>query len=120
MAECKQAKKPAAKKAAPKKPAAKKPAAKRGPKAAAKAAKADSEDEVSDAQISDNDESLSQTPPKAKKAPGAKRAGSKPLADVENESFGGDAADDSKSGNAADKYQKVSPSLVAKNRLFRH
>lgn len=60
--------------------------------------------------MSDND-SLSQTPPKAKKAAAPKRAASKPLADVENESHGGDtpAEDGGKSGNAADKYQKVSP-----------
>ncbi|KAJ6157931.1 DNA topoisomerase II eukaryotic-type [Penicillium chermesinum] len=60
---------------------------------------------VSDAQISDNDDSLSQTPPKAKKAATAKRAGSKPLADVENESF--EDGGDKKEGNAADKYQKL-------------
>lgn len=55
-----------------------------------------------------DDDSLSQTPPKAKKATATKRAASKPLADVENESFGGDAASDSKNGNASQKYQKVS------------
>ncbi|KAJ5321679.1 hypothetical protein MYU51_013229 [Penicillium brevicompactum] len=105
-------------KAAPKKAAAKpaakkttqtklnmKPAAKSA--AAKKKAQDDSEGD-SDIQISDND-SLSQTPPKAKKAAAPKRAGSKPLGDIENESHGGDTpADDAdKSGNAADKYQKL-------------
>jgi DNA topoisomerase-2 len=104
-------------KAAPKKaPAAKKttqttlkakPAAKST--AAKKKAKVDSEDELSDAHMSDADSLLSHTPPKSKKAAAPKRAGSKPLADVENESHGGDAADGaSKGGNASDKYQKVS------------
>ncbi|KGO74230.1 DNA topoisomerase II, eukaryotic-type [Penicillium italicum] len=108
-------------KAAPKKAAAAKPSAKKttqttlkvkpAAKAAAtkKKAKADSEDEVSDIQISDDDSLLSHTPPKAKKTPAPKRAGSKPLADVENESHGGDVAADStsKTGNASDKYQKL-------------
>jgi DNA topoisomerase-2 len=58
---------------------------------------------------------MSTTPPskpKAKKAP-AKKAGSKPLADVANESFGGDGADDMEKSEApeqtgaGDKYQKV-------------
>lgn len=99
-------------KAAPKKAASAKPAAKKltqttlKPKAKSaftkKKAKADSEDEMSDAHMSDDDSVLSHTPPKAKKASAPKRAGSKPLADVENESFGGEGAD------ASDKYQKVS------------
>jgi len=57
--------------------------------------------------MSDNDSLLSHTPPKAKKTAAPKRAGSKPLADVENESYpeGGTAAP---SGSNADKYQKVS------------
>ncbi|CAP97358.1 DNA topoisomerase II top2-Penicillium chrysogenum [Penicillium rubens Wisconsin 54-1255] len=107
-------------KAAPKKAAAK-PAAKKttqttlktkpAAKAAAtkKKAKADSEDEMSDIQMSDDDSLLSRTPPKAKKTAAPKRAGSKPLADVENESHGGDAAADSasKSGDASEKYQKL-------------
>jgi DNA topoisomerase-2 len=65
---------------------------------------------MSDIQMSDDDSLLSRTPPKAKKTVAPKRAGSKPLADVENESHGGDAAADSasKSGNASEKYQKVS------------
>ena len=41
---------------------------------------------MSDIQMSDVDSLLSHTPPKAKKAAAPKRAGSKPLADVENES----------------------------------
>lgn len=66
---------------------------------------------MSDIQMSDADSLLSHTPPKAKKTAAPKRAGSKPLADVENESHGGDTAADSasKSVNASDKYQKVSP-----------
>jgi DNA topoisomerase-2 len=65
---------------------------------------------MSDIQMSDDDSLLSRTPPKAKKTAAPKRAGSKPLADVENESHGGDAAADSasKSGDASEKYQKVS------------
>jgi DNA topoisomerase-2 len=107
-------------KAAPKK-AATKPAAKKaqttlkgkGKTAAAKKkAKADSEDEMSDVHMSDDDADslLSQTPPKAKKAAATKRAGSKPLADVENESFGGDATSETpkQKGGASEKYQKVS------------
>jgi DNA topoisomerase-2 len=106
-------------KPAPKKAAAK-PAAKNAttvkPKgktaAAKKKAKADSEDEMSDAHMSDDDADslLSQTPPKAKKAAAPKRAGSKPLADVENESFGGDGTSEApkEKGGASEKYQKVS------------
>ncbi|KAJ5272937.1 DNA topoisomerase II eukaryotic-type [Penicillium angulare] len=101
-------------KAAPKKA----PAAKAAPKkttqttlkakpAAKKKAKADSEDEMSDVQMSDV-ESLSQTPPKAKKTAAPKRAGSKPLGDVENESFGGEGASDAKKGTSvSQKYQKL-------------
>jgi DNA topoisomerase-2 len=57
--------------------------------------------------MSDND-SLSITPPKAKKTAAPKRAGSKPLADVENESHGGDVPIDGAGKNTSDKYQKVS------------
>jgi DNA topoisomerase-2 len=104
-------------KAAPKKAAAAKPkaAAKKAPvkkPAAKKKAKADSEDEISDVHMSDGDGDslLSQTPPKAKKAAAPKRAGSKPLADVENESFGGDASLDipEEKGGVSEKYRKVS------------
>ncbi|KAJ5976359.1 DNA topoisomerase II eukaryotic-type [Penicillium waksmanii] len=75
------------------------------PEPAAKKAKVDSEDEVSDVQMSDDD-SLSHTPPKAKKPAATKRAGSKPLADVENESHG-DGAPDAPTGNSGDKYQRL-------------
>ncbi|KAL1966208.1 hypothetical protein VTN77DRAFT_4760 [Rasamsonia byssochlamydoides] len=113
----------------PEKPKAKasKPAAgKTGPKkliqttlkakpASKKRAKADSEDEVSDDDNDnfDDDSVLSSTPPnakKAKKAPGPKKGGSKPLADVSNESVGADGADEPeppKQTGAADKYQKL-------------
>ena len=73
-------------------------------------------DEESDRNDIDDflDSVMSTTPPskpKAKKAP-AKKAGSKPLADVANESFGGDGADDVETEaptqtGAGDKYQKV-------------
>lgn len=85
-------------------------------KATKKKAKADSENESSDRDDIDDflDSVMSTTPPskpKAKKAP-AKKAGSKPLADVANESFGGDGADDGEAEattqtGAGDKYQKV-------------
>ncbi|PLB50056.1 type II DNA topoisomerase [Aspergillus steynii IBT 23096] len=111
---------PKAKKAAPKKAAAPKKTTqttltgKKTAKAPAskKRAKADSEDELSDGNnMSDDDSMLSHTPPKkAKTAPAAKRAGSKPLADVENESFTGEGAEEpSKEASASDKYQKLSP-----------
>jgi DNA topoisomerase-2 len=86
-----------------------KPAAKAT--ASKKRSKPDSEDDLSDDMgMSDDDSSLSQTPPKkVKKAPASKKGGSKPLADVENESFGGDVGDQpAKSTNASEKYQKVS------------
>lgn len=86
-----------------------KPKAKSAP--AKKKTKADTEDEMSDTHMSDDDDSLlSHTPPKAKKASAPKRAGSKPLADVENESFGGDGASEGtgNNANASDRYQKVS------------
>ncbi|RAO66442.1 uncharacterized protein BHQ10_002454 [Talaromyces amestolkiae] len=85
-------------------------------KATKKKAKADSENEASDRDDIDDflDSVMSTTPPskpKTKKAP-AKKAGSKPLADVANESFGGDGADDvddeaPKQTGAGDKYQKL-------------
>ncbi|KAJ5730374.1 DNA topoisomerase II eukaryotic-type [Penicillium malachiteum] len=102
-------KKAPAAKAAPKKTQTTlktKPAAKPKP-APKKKAKADSEDEQSDIQISDDDSILSHTPPKAKKGAAAKRAPSKPLADVENESYG-DASSDAKNGDASQRYQKLS------------
>lgn len=54
-----------------------------------------------------DDESLSHTPPKAKKPAATKRAGSKPLADVENESHA-DGGPSAPTGNSGDKYQRVS------------
>jgi len=116
--------KPAPKKAAATKPKA---AAKKAPVkkvAAKKKAQADSEDEMSDVHMSDDDADslLSQTPPKAKKATAPKRAVSKqPLADVENESFGGDAAGDApEEGSVADKYKRVSCArqvIILRNRM---
>ncbi|EED21135.1 DNA topoisomerase II [Talaromyces stipitatus ATCC 10500] len=86
-------------------------------KATKKKAKADFEDEASDRDDIDDfiDSVMSTTPPnkpKPKKAP-TKKAGSKPLANVANESFGGDGADDLDASEAptqtgaADKYQKL-------------
>lgn len=63
---------------------------------------------MSDVQMSDDDSLLSHTPPKAKKAAAPKRAGSKPLADVENESHGDGATEAPSKGNSGDKFQKVS------------
>lgn len=82
-------------------------------KATKKKAKVDPEN-VSDRDDIDDfiDSVMSTTPPskpKTKKAP-AKKAGSKPLADVANESFGGDDAESNDAPvqtGAADKYQKV-------------
>ncbi|KAJ5087058.1 DNA topoisomerase II [Penicillium alfredii] len=98
-------KKAAPAKAAPKKTTQSTLKTKPAPK---KRAKADSEDDMSDDQMSDDD-SLSHTPPKAKKTSAPKRAGSKPLADVENESHPGDGATEApaKGGNASEKYQKL-------------
>ncbi|KAB8234302.1 DNA topoisomerase 2 [Aspergillus alliaceus] len=77
--------------------------------ASKKRAKPDSDDDMSDNNQSGDDSVLSHTPPKkAKKAPAAKKGGSKPLADMENESFtndGGDAAP--KKADASEKYQKL-------------
>lgn len=87
-----------------------KPAAKAT--ASKKRSKPDSEDDLSDdmgMSDDDSDSSLSQTPPKkVKKAPASKKGGSNPLADVENESFGGDIGDQpATSTNASEKYQKL-------------
>lgn len=90
------------------------------PKATAskKRAKPDSDEEDdmsdggqgSDNDDDDNDSAMSQTPPKkAKTAPAAKKGGSKPLADVKNESFGNEVASEGpKDTNVSEKYQKVS------------
>ena len=72
---------------------------------------------MSDTQMSDADSLLMDSPPKAKKTAAPKRAGSKPLADVENESHGGDAPSEgqSKNGDASEKYQKVSRVAIAQH-----
>ncbi|CRG90833.1 DNA topoisomerase II [Talaromyces islandicus] len=106
-------------KAKAKKPAAAKPKkmtqttlkAKPAAKATKKKAKAGSEDELSDDDDNFEDSVMSSTPPNAKKpkkAP-AKKAGSKPLADVANESFADEveSTEPSKDTGAADKYQKL-------------
>jgi DNA topoisomerase-2 len=62
--------------------------------------------------LDDDEELLKDTPPKAKKAPAAKKSSGKPLADIANESFGGDGEDvpisAPKKGGASSKYQMVS------------
>ncbi|OJJ49061.1 hypothetical protein ASPZODRAFT_60711 [Penicilliopsis zonata CBS 506.65] len=58
--------------------------------------------------MSDGDSVMSSTPPKKTKGTAApKKAGSKPLADVENESFGVDGTEEAGTGKASDKYQKL-------------
>jgi DNA topoisomerase-2 len=126
----KTAKVPKAKAAAPKKAAG--PAKPRGrpakdaaqakPKAAKAAPKKkrkdDSDDENSDIDMDDDiiddedDSLLKDTPPKQKKAPALKKTGGQPLADIANESFGLDGADEpavppKKAGGASDKYQML-------------
>ncbi|USP81432.1 type II DNA topoisomerase [Curvularia clavata] len=90
-----------------------KPKAKAPPK---KKAKADSEDdENSDVEMGEDpidDESLlADTPPKAKKPSAPKKPSGKPLADIENESFGGDGDDKPaakpKDKGASSKYQML-------------
>ncbi|OBT66159.1 hypothetical protein VE03_05077 [Pseudogymnoascus sp. 23342-1-I1] len=75
----------------------------------------DDEDAVEDggAELED-DTMLSNTPPSAKKqkkAPAAKKAAGKPLETIENESMNLDGPTESKpkSGNATDRYQKLTP-----------
>ena len=83
-----------------------------------KRAKPDSDEENSDhdGDSMDDDSLLSNTPPsnkKQKKAPAAKKTASKPLQEVENESFAFDGASDAKpkagakKGAASDQYQKL-------------
>ncbi|KAL4914983.1 DNA topoisomerase [Aspergillus aurantiobrunneus] len=98
-----------AKKAAPKKTTQTKLTAKPAAKGKKKA-KAASEDEMSDNDDPFGDDSvLSQTPPKkAQAAAATKKGGSKPLADVENESFSVDGDDTSKEVKASDKYKMLS------------
>lgn len=111
--------KAAPKKAAPKKAAPKKTqttlTGKGKGAAAKKAAKLHSDDDDSGDNFED-DSVMSHTPPKkATKGAAPKKAGSKPLADVENESFMDDAADEppkpstAKGTDATEKYQKVCP-----------
>ncbi|KAB8277202.1 DNA topoisomerase [Aspergillus minisclerotigenes] len=78
--------------------------------ASKKRAKPDSDDDdMSDGDpLDDEDSVLSHTPPKkAKKAPASKKGGSKPLADVENESFTNEADAGPKDSNVSEKYQKL-------------
>ncbi|CAK96636.1 uncharacterized protein An08g08550 [Aspergillus niger] len=111
----KAAPKKAASKAAPKKLTQTTLTTKTTSKAASKKrAKPDSDDDDNmdddDDHMSD-DSVLSHTPPKkAKKTAGpSKKGGAKPLADVENESFGkDDSVEPGKSNNASEKYQKAS------------
>ncbi|KAL4780308.1 DNA topoisomerase [Aspergillus varians] len=102
-------KKAAPKKAAPKKTTQTKLTAKPAAKGK-KAAMADSEDEMSDHNDPfDDDSLLSQTPPKkAQTAAASKKGGSKPLADVENESVSMEADEPSKEVKASDKYKMLS------------
>lgn len=109
-------------KAKPKKPAATKAAPKKLTQttlktskttASKKRSKPDSDDGSNDDNDKfDDDSLLSSTPPKkAKKGPAPKKGGSKPLADVTNESFGTDGANEAqpseKTGSSSDKYEKV-------------
>lgn len=84
--------------------------------ASKKRAKPESEDDASDDDnMSADDSMLSHTPPKkAKKAPAAKKGGTQPLADVENESLGMDGAEEpGKATNSSEKYQKAGcPSIL--------
>jgi len=99
-------------------------AAKPKAKAAPKKKKMDDSDvdENSDVDMDedpiDNDESLlKDTPPKSKKAPGPKKSSGKPLADIANESFGGDDDDvpisKPKKGGASSKYQMVGSEVLS-------
>ncbi|KAF3048543.1 DNA topoisomerase 2 [Didymella keratinophila] len=95
-----------------------KPKTKAAPK---KKAKDFSDDENSDVDmedpVEDDDESLlADTPPKAKKAAAPKKTSGKPLADIANESFGMDGAEEAPpsakgkkaAGGASSKYQMLS------------
>jgi DNA topoisomerase-2 len=106
---------PAKPRGRPPKDAAAKPKAKAAPK---KKAKDVSDDENSDVDMDEDpfdDESLlADTPPKQKKAPGPKKSSGKPLADIENESFGMEGTDEpaekpkkAAAGGASDRYQMV-------------
>ena len=77
----------------------------------------DDEDSAPDVKAVQDDSALSATPPSAKKqkkAPGPKKAGGKPLVEVENDAavFDDDAgAGQRKGGKASEQYQKAWPSL---------
>lgn len=116
------AKAPAKKAAAPKPKAAPKQTKLTIPKAAPKPkkrAKPESDEENDDDISMDDDSLLSNTPPSAKKqkkAPATKKAPSKPLAEVENESFNFDGVAEEKpkpkptaqkKGTATEQYQKL-------------
>ncbi|KAL4798336.1 DNA topoisomerase [Aspergillus venezuelensis] len=102
------AKAPAKKAAAPKKTTQTKLTAKPAAKGKKKA-KADSEDESDHDDPFDDDSLLSQTPPKKTQTTAAtKKGGSKPLADVENDSVSIDGGDASKEVKASDKYKMLS------------
>jgi DNA topoisomerase-2 len=98
-----------------------KPKAKAAPKKKAKDLSDDDNSDVNmDEDAIDDDESLLADTPaaKPKKAPAPKKASSKPLANIESESFGMDNSDDAlptkapkAAGGASSKYQMVSSSL---------
>jgi DNA topoisomerase-2 len=107
-------KKASPKKASPKRAKQAKPTTKTAAKGK-KRAKPDSEDEMSDNDNPlDHDSVLSQTPPKkTQKTATAKKAGAKPLADIENESFTmeGSVEPSKEEGKASDKYKMVRQNL---------
>jgi len=97
---------------------AKDPSKPKTTKAAPKKKKAvESDDENSDVDMrdlapdhDDDDSLLADTPPNKKKAPGPKKTSGKPLADIANESFGMEGADESPKApakGASSKYQMV-------------
>jgi DNA topoisomerase-2 len=102
--------------AAPAKPKGRPAGAAAKPKAKAAPKKKVVNDENSDIDMDedalDDDESLlADTPPKQKKAPAPKKTSGKPLADIENESFGMEEVTGKKAaGGASSKYQMVSAS----------
>lgn len=103
---------------APAKPRGLKAGAAAKPKAKAAPKKMANNDENSDIDMDedplDDDESLlADTPPKQKKAPAPKKTSGKPLADIENESFGmEEMAGKKAAGGASSKYQMVSASSI--------
>ncbi|KAH7135608.1 DNA topoisomerase [Dendryphion nanum] len=91
-----------------------KPRAKAAPK---KKKKNDSDEENSDIDMDeaplDDESQLADTPPQAKKAPAPKKTSGKPLADIANESFGIDGAEEPEAklkkaaGGSSSKYQML-------------